>query len=71
MTFQELQLKYTLGSQIGTNPYHISVVRGKLTRSIPELVPALHDEVVEAFSQHIPPTDGATYYFHLAARTIN
>jgi hypothetical protein len=42
-----------------TNPYHVSVVRGKLTRAIPELVPNLHDEMLEAFGQNIPPTDGA------------
>ena len=52
-------MRYTFGSQIEANPYHVSIVRTKLTRSIPELFPVLHDEIVEAFSKYIPPTNGS------------
>ena len=55
---QELQSSFTLGSQITENPYHISLIRTELTRSLPKLVPELHAEMTDAFSQLIPATDG-------------
>ena len=51
-------MDYTLGPQISANPYHVSLVRGKLTRSIPELLPTLYEEMVESFNRYIPATDG-------------
>ena len=55
---QSLQLEYTLGGHIMTNPYHIPIVRVRLTRALPQLVPDIQEEVVDAFNEFIPLTSG-------------
>ncbi|KAF9528912.1 cytochrome P450 [Crepidotus variabilis] len=50
------QIAYTLGPHINEDPYHIPIARAQLTRSLPLLVPELHDELVQALKQNIPPT---------------
>ena len=47
------------GSQMAVNPY-VPLIKGKLTRSIPELIPTLYEEMVESFNRYIPATEGAT-----------
>ncbi|KAF9528911.1 cytochrome P450 [Crepidotus variabilis] len=51
------QLAYTLGHHINENPYHVPIIRTQLTRSLPLLVPEIHDELVQAFKHYIPLTD--------------
>ncbi|KAF9528910.1 cytochrome P450, partial [Crepidotus variabilis] len=55
---ESLQTRYTLGPQISDNPYHIPIIRAQLTRSLPLLVPEIYDELLEAFKDNIPATDG-------------
>ncbi|CAA7264106.1 unnamed protein product [Cyclocybe aegerita] len=57
---ESLQTWYSLGRHIVTNPYHLPIVRTQLTRALPQLVPAVHEEVVDAFDDFIPATDGWT-----------
>ena len=53
-----MQIKYTLGAEFTKNPYHIPLIQGKITRALPQLVPEIHDEVVDAFNELLPLTDG-------------
>ncbi|KAG6815628.1 hypothetical protein H0H93_009312, partial [Arthromyces matolae] len=53
----QLQVQFTLGPTIATNPYHIPIVRTSLTRSIPSFFPGLHDEVVTGFKAKLPLSD--------------
>ncbi|CAA7265251.1 unnamed protein product [Cyclocybe aegerita] len=54
---ESIQTEFTLGKPIRDNPYHLSIVRVQLTRAIPQLVPALYDEIVASFNDLIPATD--------------
>lgn len=46
--------KYTLGPVVHENPYHIPVIREKLTRHIASVFPDIMDELALAFSEFIP-----------------
>ena len=54
---QSLQMKHTLGRDTIDDPYHIGIIRDKLTRGLPAVFPALADELMRAVSDHIPATD--------------
>jgi len=41
-----------------TNPYHIPIIQGQLTKALPQLVPEIHEEIVDAFNDIIPLTSG-------------
>lgn len=56
---QALQVNYTLGPAIMTNPYHIAIVRSNLTRALGGVFPELRDEIIHSFKAVIPETDGA------------
>ncbi|KAF7327048.1 hypothetical protein MKEN_00280000 [Mycena kentingensis (nom. inval.)] len=61
-TAQRMQLKYTVGPEFLTNPYHVAIIRGPLTRSIERLVPRLTDEMQFQFTRVLDdllPADGA------------
>jgi hypothetical protein len=51
-------MEYTIGRHIINNAYHIPLIRTQLTRVLPQLVPEVHEEVVDAFNEFIPPTGG-------------
>ena len=51
-------MKYTLGGQIRTNPYHVPIIRAQFARALPQLVPEVQEEVVDAFNEFIPLTSG-------------
>ena len=55
---QQLQSDYTIGPNISKNLYHVPIVRGQLTQALPLLVPEVYDEVVMAFNEYIPITEG-------------
>ena len=40
------------------NPYTVPIFRAQLTRALPQLVPDVHEEIVDAFNEFIPLTDG-------------
>ncbi|KAF8967500.1 cytochrome P450 [Flammula alnicola] len=49
-----LQLDYTLGPEVTTNPYHINVVRSPMTRNIAAQFDEMRDEATRAFEEIIP-----------------
>ncbi|KAF8165943.1 cytochrome P450 [Crassisporium funariophilum] len=49
-----LQLDYTLGTKVTTNPYHINVVRAAMTRNIVAQFDDVRDEMLSAFEEAIP-----------------
>lgn len=53
---QYLQLDYTLGKQLLSNPYHIDVIRMAVTRNIGARFQEIHDEVSRAYSDAIKLT---------------
>ncbi len=55
---QLVQLKCTLGSEILNNPYHLPLLSNRLRRSLPHLVPEVHDEITNAFHTYIQFTEG-------------
>ncbi|KAJ7506206.1 cytochrome P450 [Mycena galericulata] len=46
-----LQVDYTIGPQMTTNPYHAPVIRGGLTRNLGRCFPQVRDEIVHAFDE--------------------
>ncbi|KZT64524.1 cytochrome P450 [Daedalea quercina L-15889] len=65
LSFQEatndsLQVDYTLGPSVHSNPYHIPIVRSNLTRALGGLFPELREEIVDSFKTVIPETDDWT-----------
>ncbi|CDO73437.1 hypothetical protein BN946_scf185013.g72 [Trametes cinnabarina] len=51
---QLLQPNYTLGNDILENTYHVDVIREKLTRGIPAILPDVIDELTTAVHEYIP-----------------
>ncbi|PBK94111.1 cytochrome P450 [Armillaria gallica] len=52
-----LQMDYTISRSIGTDPYHVEVIRGALTRNIAACFADVQDEIRAAFIDHIPMTE--------------
>lgn len=55
---QNLEIRFTAGPSVADNQYHVPIVRGPLTRNIAFLVADVRDEIVHAFNDEIPLTDG-------------
>lgn len=56
-----MQIRYTLGADTEDDPYHVDIIKEKLTRSVPAILPEVIDELTLAVPQHIPAkTDGAS-----------
>lgn len=47
-----------MGLQISANAYHVPIIRNDLTKNLGLMMPDIHDEIVHAFSEIIPATDG-------------
>ncbi|KAJ3488342.1 hypothetical protein NLI96_g2932 [Meripilus lineatus] len=62
-----IQIKYTLGKSLRDDPYHVEIIRSQLTRHIARELPAIHDEIVEAFTEVIPPREEWTAVLALPA----
>lgn len=52
-----MQTKYTLGEAIHNDPYHVDIIREKLTRGLPAVLPDVIEELTLAVRQYIP-TEG-------------
>lgn len=59
---QNLASDYTLGRNITKDGYHIEIVRGMLTRNLGKLLGDVRDEIVLAFDENIPVTDGTPIF---------
>jgi hypothetical protein len=53
-----LAISWTLGLNQRTDPYHIAVIKSHLTRNLGNLFSDLREEIVLAFGDIIPPTEG-------------
>jgi len=53
-----MQLDYILGQEVVKNPYHISVIRMPMTRSIAQQLDQLVIEVIKACDEMIPRLSG-------------
>ncbi|KAH9897770.1 cytochrome P450 [Cubamyces lactineus] len=49
-----MQIRYTFGPESNDDPYHVDVIKEKLTRSVPAILPDVIDELTLAVPQHIP-----------------
>ena len=67
---ESLQMSWTLGPTIKTDPYHVPLVRTLLTRNLNELFPTLHNEVVDAFNEVIPQGHGGEWAKLNALKTM-
>ncbi|KAL0574353.1 hypothetical protein V5O48_007595 [Marasmius crinis-equi] len=47
----------TFGKALRTDPYHVNIIRGTLTRSIGNRFPEVREEMMAAFKDEIPVTD--------------
>ncbi|KAJ7124671.1 cytochrome P450 [Mycena crocata] len=46
---ESLQSDWTMGPEVTRNPYHVSAIRGSLTRNLGRCFPEVRDEIVHAF----------------------
>ncbi|KAI0673746.1 cytochrome P450 [Trametes maxima] len=56
-TAESLQVKNTVGPEPFVYQYHIGVIKDKLTRNIPAIIPDVIDELSTAVAEHIPAGD--------------
>ena len=59
LRIQSVQMDYTMSRSMHNDPYHVDIIRGTLTKKLDVLFPNLHDEIVKAFKDEIPATEGA------------
>ncbi|KAK7058630.1 hypothetical protein VNI00_002266 [Paramarasmius palmivorus] len=56
------QTKITVGEIVATDPWHFDIIKGPLTKNISAKFPEMHDEMIAAFADELPFTDGGTPY---------
>ncbi|KAJ3011693.1 hypothetical protein NUW54_g2086 [Trametes sanguinea] len=49
-----MQIRYTFGPETDADPYHVDIIKEKLTRSVPAILPDVVDELTLAVPEHIP-----------------
>ncbi len=54
---QIVHMKYTVGHEAMSDPYHVGIIKEKLTRMLPTVLPDLTDELAVSV-QHYIPTEG-------------
>ena len=64
---QIFQSEYIFEPQVVSDEYHVEVVREKLTRSLPGLLPGMVDEVVVASKDHIVTKENGRRIVHAPA----
>jgi hypothetical protein len=60
---KSLQTEYTMGRKIGEDRYHVSVIRGTMTRSLAAVFPEIREEVMESFKQVLPLSGSGIAHF--------
>ncbi|KAJ3720528.1 cytochrome P450 [Lentinula raphanica] len=72
-----MQTDFTMEPHILENPYHFKFVHLSLTSNLGGRYPEIHEEVIAAFSELIPPTEGWTTFpawstgKHVVLRVVN
>ncbi|RPD64678.1 cytochrome P450 [Lentinus tigrinus ALCF2SS1-7] len=54
---ETIQAKYTLGEDAFADPYHVDIIKEKLTRTLPAVLPEVVDELRLAVQEYIPAKD--------------
>ncbi|KAI1792290.1 cytochrome P450 [Ganoderma leucocontextum] len=49
-----IQMKYTVGHEAMSDPYHVGIIKEKLTRMLPLVLPDVTDELAVAVQEYIP-----------------
>ena len=49
-------MKYTVGHEAMSDPYHVGIIKEKLTRMLPTVLPDLTDELAVSVQEYIPTT---------------
>lgn len=52
-----MPLKYLVEPEVSEFPYHIDVIREKLSRTLPAILPDVVEELKVAVPEHIPTKD--------------
>ena len=50
------QFRYTVGKDSLDDPYHVGILREKLPRALPKMLPDIVDEMALAIDEYIPTT---------------
>ncbi|KAF8993229.1 cytochrome P450 [Cyathus striatus] len=53
---ETIQVPYTVGSEVVTNPYHLPLIRVQLTKNLDNIFPELLEEVIDSLNDLLPPT---------------
>ena len=56
-----MNFKHTTGRASLDDPYHVDIIREKLMRNLPAVLPDLLDELTAAIPDYIPTRDGSAY----------
>ncbi|EMD42271.1 hypothetical protein CERSUDRAFT_110800 [Gelatoporia subvermispora B] len=51
---ESLKTQYTLGRETSEDPFHVEVIKEKLTRNLGNILPDVMDEIQHAFNEYIP-----------------
>lgn len=49
-----MKTQYTLGRETSEDPFHVEVIKEKLTRNLGNILPDVMDEIQHAFNEYIP-----------------
>ena len=52
-----MPLKYLVEPEVSEYPYHIDIIREKLSRTLPAILPDVVEELKAAVPDHIPTKD--------------
>ena len=55
---ESVQLRYTFGKDVAEQDYHMELARSKFKKQLPDLLPAMVDEVIAAIRDEIPDSPG-------------
>ncbi|EIW64803.1 cytochrome P450 [Trametes versicolor FP-101664 SS1] len=66
---QFVQTKYTLGEDVHNDPFHADIIRDKLARGLPAVLPDVIDELTVATREHIPTEGDAWLSVNVSEKT--
>ena len=49
-------MRHTVGPELIEDPYHVDIIKEKLTRMLPTVLPDLTDELAVSVQEYIPTT---------------
>ena len=52
-------MKFTLGQEITSHPYHMPLLRNELRKALEVITPDIYEEIHAAFEELVPPSEGS------------